>query len=363
MIVKMLFISLKKVIALVILGTYFTILTGCGFTNEGKGKINKANADNKIKIGFSMATLQEERWQRDRDIFVAKAKELGADVIVQNANNNSDDQISQVKYLLEQNIDVLLIVPQDAEKEGAAVQLAKKMGIKVISYDRLIRNANVDMYISFDNVKVGEMMADQLVQKVPSGNYVIINGAKTDNNCIMFNEGYKNILKPYIEKGRIKILSETSAEDWRPEDSFNTVEKLLQAGNKIDAIIAANDSLAGAAIEALAEQRLAGKVDVAGHDADLSGCQRVAEGTQLVTVYKPIEKIAQKAAEIAIKMASGEVAAANSKINDGKYIVPYYMIQPILVTKENLKQTVIQDGFHRLEDVYRNVPKTQWPAN
>lgn len=353
----------KKVIAILLVGTYFTIFTGCGLSDQSRSKTNKAISDNKIKIGFSMATLQEERWQRDRDIFVAKAKELGADVIVQNANNNSDDQISQVKYLLDQNINILLIVPQDAEKANVAVQMAKKAGIKVISYDRLIENANVDMYISFDNVKVGEIMAAKLVQKVPSGNYVIINGAKTDNNSIMFNEGYKNILQPYIDKNSINIISETSAEDWRPEDAFKTVENLLQNGRKIDAIIASNDSLAGAAIDALAEQRLAGAVEVAGHDADLSGCQRVAEGTQLMTVYKPIDKIAQNAAEIAIKMATGEEVTANSTINDGKYNVPYYMIPPILVTKENLKETVIQDGFHRLEDVYMNVPKAQWPVN
>ncbi len=358
----MLFRGKRRSISVLVIAVLLVSLTACSLKDD-QGAVINLKKDHKIKIGFSMATLQEERWQRDRDIFVASAKEMGADVVVQTANNNSDDQINQVKYLLEQDIDILLIVPHDAEKAAAAVQLAKKAGKKVISYDRLVKNANVDMYISFDNVKVGEIMAEYLIRKVPAGNYIIINGASIDNNSYMFNQGYKNILNPYIQRGSISIVNEVWAEDWRPEDAFKCVEAALQKGTKLDAIIAANDSLAGAAIEALAEQRLAGKVEVAGHDADISGCQRVAEGTQLMTVYKPIEKIAQKAAEISIKMAKGEEFAANSRINDGKYDVPYEMIQPIAVTKVNLEETVIKDGFHRVEDVFRNVPKAQWPKN
>lgn len=359
----MLFRKLGRFFTITLLSISIIAFSGCGFNNNNATKPKSNGTGHKVKIGLSMATLQEERWQRDRDIFVAKAKELGADVIVQTANNNSDDQINQVKYLLDQDIDILIIVPHDAEKSSTSVQLAKKSGKKVISYDRLVKNANADLYISFDNVKVGEIMTEYITKKVPTGNYVIINGAKTDNNSYMFNEGYKNVLKSFINNGSINIISEIWTEDWRSEDSFKCVERALQSGNKVDAIIAANDSLAGAAIEALAEQRLAGKVQVAGHDADLSGCQRVAEGTQLVTVYKPIEKIAQIAAEIAIKMAKGESVETNSTISDGKYVIPYYMIQPILITNLNLKQTVIKDGFHRLEDVYRNVPKSMWPEN
>lgn len=359
----MLLRKIGRLFVITLLNISIITLYGCDFNKDNVIKPKIEREGHKIKIGFSMATFQEERWQRDRDIFVAKAKELGADVIVQTANNNNDDQVNQVKYLLDQDVDILLIVPHDAEKASVAVQLAKKAGKKVISYDRLVKNANADLYISFDNVKVGEMMTEYLTRKVPAGNYVIINGAKTDNNSYMFNEGYKNILKSFIDKGAINVISEIWAEDWRPEDSFKCVERVLQNGNKIDAIIAANDSLAGAAIQALAEQRLAGKVEVSGHDADLSGCQRVAEGTQLMTVYKPIEKIAQKAAEIAIKMAKGESIETTSTISDGKYTIPYYIIQPIPVTGLNLKQTVIKDGFHRLEDVYRNVPKSKWPEN
>ena len=336
----------------------FTLLSAaCSSSDQNK----PANKNGNITIGFSMATLQEERWQRDMDILVAKAKARGADVIVQNSNNNIDDQIKQVKYLLDQNIDILMIVPQDAEKSAEAVYLAKKKGVKVICYDRLIKNANADFYVSFDNIKVGEYMASLMVSKVPTGNYIIVNGAKTDYNSYMYNKGYKNVLDKYIYDNSIKIVDEIWANDWRPEDSFKCVEKALQSGKKIDAILAANDSLAGAAIEALSEQQLAGKVLVAGHDADISGCQRVAEGTQLMTVYKPIDQLAEKAIDVALGLLKNDYYSCNTYISDGENDIPYAKVDPIVVTKDNLVDTVINDGFHRLEDVYLNVPKNLWP--
>lgn len=347
------------VFVIIIIGCFFT--TACTIHEEKDNLLKNTETDIKIRIGFSMDTLKEERWQRDRDIFVAKAKELNAEVIVQNANNDSDEQMQQAKYLLQQDIDVLVIIPHDADKASAIVQMAKKSGVKVISYDRLVRKANVDMYISFDNIKVGETMAQYLINKVPGGNFIIINGANTDYNSHMYNQGYKNILKSYTEDGSIRVLSEIWTEDWMPEEAFKCVENNLQSGKKIDGIIAANDSLAGAAIEALSEKRLSGIVKVVGDDADLAGCQRVVEGTQLMTVYKPIQNMAQTAADIAVRMAKGEDVKANSSISDGKYTVPYYMIKPIPVTSQNMMETVIKDGFHRIEDVYRNIPRAQWP--
>lgn len=337
------------------------ILSGCSSDIEKRKVKQDTEEIKKIKIGFSMDTLKEERWQSDREIFVAKAKELDADVIVQNANNDNDEQANQVKYLLEQGIDVLVIIPHDADKAASMVQTARKSGVKVIAYDRMVKNANVDAYVSFDSIRVGMDIADHMVKRVPEGNYVIINGAKTDYNSFLINQGVKKILKPLRDKRDIRVISEIWAEDWMPEEAFKCIEKTLQSGERIDAVIAANDSLAGAAIEALAEQRLATKVPVAGHDADLAGCQRVVEGTQSMTVYKPIQNIAQKAAEIAVSMAKGEKIEFNSSIRDGKYEVPYYMIEPIAVTKENMMKTVIQDGFHTEDDVYHNIPKTLRP--
>jgi D-xylose transport system substrate-binding protein len=182
------------------LGFLFLLLilgTACGGCDWWQRLTGKTSAHIKpIKIGLSMATLQEERWRRDRDYFAERVKQLGGELIAQNANNDHQEQMQQVEYLLNQQIDILVIVPHDLNQAAAAVQMAKRAGVKVISYDRLIRNAPLDLYISFDVVKVGEFMAEYLVNRVPRGNYVIINGAPTDNNGYLLNQGYKNILNP-----------------------------------------------------------------------------------------------------------------------------------------------------------------------
>jgi len=321
-------------------------------------KVNKpADSINKIRIGLSLGTLKEERWIKDRDILVAKIKELGAEIYVQNANNSDDDQLKQVKYLLDQKIDVLIIVPNDLQKSAAAVQLAQKYGVKVISYDRLVMKSNVDLYISFDNTKVGMLMANYLVKKVPKGNYLIINGAPTDNNTKMIKDGYDSVLKKYISNGNIKIIAEEWSPNWMSEYAFKKTDEILQSGKKIDAIITGNDSLAGAVIEALAEYRLAGKIPVVGQDADLAACQRIVEGTQSMTVYKPIDKLAEITAQMAIKLAKGEDLNIKERIFDGKYYVPMYLLEPIAVDKNNIDSTIIKDGFQNYEDVYRYVSK------
>ncbi len=309
-----------------------------------------------VRIGLAMATLQEERWRRDRDDFAMRAKQLGAELIVQNANNDQQEQYQQVEYLLSRKIDVLVIVPHDLNQAAAAAELARRAGVKVISYDRLVRNARLDLYISFDNVKVGELMAEYLVNRVPDGNYVIINGAPTDNNCYMFNQGYKNVLASPIRENRIKIVFEAWADDWKPETAYQYMQSLLTQGKKFNAVIAANDSLASAVIEALSEWRLAGRIAVAGHDADLSGCQRIVEGTQLMTVYKPIRKLAYRAADLAVACATGKPFKTNhAPTFNGKHFVPSEIITPLPIDKDNM-DLVIKDGFHRQDEIYLNLP-------
>ncbi|MGB9678825.1 MAG: sugar ABC transporter substrate-binding protein [Thermoanaerobacteraceae bacterium] len=323
---------------------------------ETNSKIT-GSEEHKIKVGFSLGTLKEERWIKDRDILMAKLKELGADVYVQNANNDDQDQLKQVKYLLERKINVLIIVPNDLQKAANAVALAQKEGVKVISYDRLVTKSNVDLYISFDNIKVGKLMAEYLLKKVQKGNFLIINGATTDNNTKMIKEGYDSILKPEIDKGNIKIVKEDWAENWMSEYAFNVTDELLQKGTKFDAVIAGDDGLAGGIIEALSEHREAGKVFVVAQDADLAACQRIVEGTQAMTVYKPIDKLAEATAKMAIKLAKNESLNLKNTIYDGKYYVPYYVLEPIAVDKNNINDTVIKDGFHNKDDIYRNIPK------
>lgn len=322
-----------------------------------EGYISKESAetkDDKLVIGFSLGTLKEERWLKDRDILIAKVREMGADIIVQNANNDDQDQLKQVKYLLEQHIDVLIIVPNDLEKASSAVEMAKRQGVKVISYDRLVLKSNVDLYVSFDNEKVGELMAKYIVNRIEKGNILIVNGDSRDHNTRIIKQGYDKVLSEKIKDGSMEILSEQWADNWMKEYGFEVAVEAIQEGKQIDGVIAGNDSLAEGIIEALSEHRLAGKVPVVGQDADLSACQRIVEGTQLMTVYKPIEKLAGETARLAVMLAKGERLNIEKTTYDGKYDIPYFELEPIPVDKNNIDNTIIKDGFHMREEIYRN---------
>jgi D-xylose transport system substrate-binding protein len=317
----------------------------------------------KIKIGLSMDTLKEERWQKDRDIFIAEAKKLGAQVLVQSANGDDALQVSQAENLLSQGVNVLVVIPHNAEACATIVESAKKSKVPVIAYDRLIKNCNLDLYISFDNEKVGYLQAAYITKLVPSGTYVYIGGSPTDNNAYMLKTGSMKALDPLIKSGKIKLAYDQFSNDWKPEVAQTNMENALtKLNNKVDAVVAANDGTAGGVIQALTEQKLAGKVPVSGQDADLAACQRIVEGTQAMTVYKPIKVIAKASAKAAVKLAKKQKVVAKLKVNNGKIDVPFMALKPISVDKSNMYSVVIKDGHHKLEDVYRNVPKNKWPA-
>ncbi|WP_025950758.1 D-xylose ABC transporter substrate-binding protein [Geobacillus thermocatenulatus] len=356
----------KIFISVLLLSLVLLMLSACGqdvAKNESGNKSGgQTGQDEKIKIGFSVSDLTLERWQHDRDIFVQEAKKLGADVIVQSANGDSEKQLSQIQNMLSQGIDVLVIVAVNTESLSPVVQQAKKEGVKVLAYDRLIMNADVDAYVSFDNVRVGEMQAEYLVKKVPKGNYFLLGGSPTDNNAKMFREGQMNVLQPLIDKGDIKVVGDQWAKDWQASEAMRIIENALTANkNKIDAIVASNDSTAGGAIQALKAQGLDGKVAISGQDADLAAVQRIVEGTQSMTVYKPIKSIATKSAEVAIQLAKGEKIQADETVNNGKVDVPFIKLDPIMVDKDNVIDTVIKDGFHSYDEVYKNVPEDKRP--
>jgi len=310
--------------------------------------------DGKIRIGFSMDTLQEERWQKDRDMFKEAAEALGAEVVVMEANADDAKQISQAESMIGMGVDLLVVVPHNAEAMAAIVKKAHSAGIKVLSYDRLIKNSEVDFYISFDNVKVGELKAEAITRLVPRGKYVYIGGADTDNNAHLLKEGVFNVLQPSIDRGDITVVYDQWTKDWKPANALVNIQAALAAnGNRIDAVIAGNDAVAGSVVQALSAAGLAGIVPVAGQDAELAGVQRIVEGTQTMTVYKPIRLLADKAADLAVRMARGETVEADRKVNNGKIEVPSVLLQPIAVDKRNIDGTVVADGFHKREDVYK----------
>lgn len=309
-------------------------------------------------IGLSMDSLLSERWERDRDVFVSSAERLGAQVIVQTANDDSDEQIRQIEYLIEKNVDVLVVIPNRVYALSDVLKKAKDKGIKIVAYDRLIQNAPIDLYISFDNVKVGSIMAQELVKKVPEGNYVIINGSRDDYNATLLKQGYDGVLNA---RPKINVISEHYTENWMPEDAVEFFSKVLESGEKIDAVLCGSDMIAGPVIKLLAERQLADDVAVAAQDAELTACQRIVQGAQTVTVYKNITMLAQKAAEFSVMLATGDLPAMKDKMNNQWGDIPFYKITPQAVTKETMVQTVIEDGFHRKEDVYANVPQSEWP--
>jgi D-xylose transport system substrate-binding protein len=336
------------------------LLPGCG----GKGGGGATSTGGKKKtIGFSMDTLKEERWQRDRDLVVARAEEMGARVIVQAANGNDALQNSQAENMLTQGIDVLLVAPHNGKTAAVIVEAAHKAGVPVIAYDRLILDSDLDLYVTFSPVRVGELQADYALKHKPKGNYVLIGGAPTDNNALLLRQGQMSLLKPPIDRGDVKVVSDQWAKEWQPMEALKIMENALtRNNNQVDAVVVSNDGTAGGAIQALAEQKLAGKVVVTGQDADLAACQRIVAGTQSMTVYKPIKVLAAKAAEVALLLADKKaVADKTSPVNNGKKDVPSILLEPIQVDKDNLVSTIIADGYQKLEAVYKDVPKDQWP--
>lgn len=328
-------------------------LVGCGQSDKVVAETETGKTD-KMQIGLCFDSFVIERWLRDRDVFVSTAKELGAEVNVQNANGDVEQQISQIEYLIQKQVDALVIIAVDCSAISEVVQTAKEEGIKVVSYDRLINNVDSDLYISFDNKQVGKMMAQALVDANPQGgNIMMINGSPVDNNVKALEEGVHEVL----DGSNLKISYNNYCDNWLAESAFHYVYEGLDKEPDICGVMCGNDDLASQAFRALAENQLAGKVALVGQDADLSACQHIVEGTQTMTVYKPVEELARTAAEKTVALIRGEGESdqkTQDTINDGTYDVSYIALQPIAVTKENMN-VITDSGFHSAEEVYLNV--------
>jgi D-xylose transport system substrate-binding protein len=310
----------------------------------------------KIQIGMSFDSFVIERWQRDRDVFVSTAKELGAEVNVQNANGDAKEQIAQIEYFIRKKMDVIVIICIDSNELRSVVKKAKNAGINVIAYDRMINDSDVDLFISFDNEMVGTMMAKSIVEAgLEKKKVIMICGPTTDNNVFYVDTGFRNVM----DKEEVEILDVINCESWKAELGGDYVYANINLIEQSDGIMCGNDSIATQVVRALAEKRLAGKVYVVGQDADLEACQRIVEGTQVMTVYKPVEKLAQTAAEYAIKLAKKEPIDGLKTMKDGDEEVPYVFLEPIAVTKDNMDEVIIDSGYHLKEDVYLNVPNEE----
>ncbi len=316
---------------------------------------NTGKEDDTIEIGISFDTFVLERWQRDRDLFVSKAQELGADVNVQNANGDIKEQINQIQYFIKKDVDVIVLITVASDEESAAlknvIKKAQDAGIPVIGYDRLVPDANMDLYVSFDNEEVGKLMAEHMKEHIgEQGEILQINGPMADYNVPQVTRGFGKIL----DSTSLTITETDYADGWVAEQGLTYAEAYLNSHDTPAGIMCGNDGIAGYAIQALSERRLAGSVCVVGQDADLDACQRIVEGTQCMTVYKPVEQLAKRAAELAVSLAKGESLNIKETIDDGTYQVPYEKLTPVAVTKENMDE-VITGKYHEEADIYLNV--------
>src|ERR1700730_6164407 len=348
----------SRLIPVLLLSALF--FTACVKGPEGTGG-KKVKGTGPVRIGFSMDTLKEERWQRDKALVEQRCKEVGAECEIQVANGDDAVQTKQCDNFLTKGVDVLIVAPHNGQIAASIVEAAHRQNVPVISYDRLIRNSDVDLYVSHQVVKIGQMQAQYALDHAPKGNYVLIGGSQTDNNALLLMDGQMSVLQPVIDRGDIKIVTKQFAREWLASEALRiTEEALTKNNNNIQAIVASNDSTAGGAISALPPQ-LIGKILVTGQDAALDAIQRIVDGKQTMTVYKPIQPLAFSAVDAAVKLAHKEKVDTKDTINNGKKDVPSILHQPQVVDKSNVMDTVIKDGYHKLEDVYKNVPKDQWP--
>ncbi|MDR2020030.1 MAG: substrate-binding domain-containing protein [Treponema sp.] len=317
--------------------------------------------DDRIIIGFVMDSFIEERWSRDRDIFISTARRLGAEVILQAGDGDSQNQEAQIHFLLEKGINVLVLVASDPRYLAKTIQEVKRQGIPVLLYERLVFDAGADLYLAYDGEAAGELQAQAVLDRIPAEGsagtrrVLIYNGTAGDTYAEAVHRGIMNVLKEPVRNKRISIAADYWPASPDSGEAFDFMNRFLNDHAAVDGVVAVNDLAAEAIIRALAIKRLAGKTAVAGADADLAACQRIAEGAQTMTVYKPIEYIAASAAQMAIYLAKDDRFTIHNAINDGSYRVPYYKLNPVAVNASNMDETVIRDGFHLREDIYRNV--------
>jgi D-xylose transport system substrate-binding protein len=312
----------------------------------------QAQADSKkIKIGFVLSTLQEERYQKDQKYFTEESNRLGAEAVVVSADNNEQTQTTKVENLLSSGVKALVIQAVNSDAAASMVKAAHDDKVPVIAYDRLINNAPVDFFITVDAFEIGRVQAEAAVKHTGGkGKYVILMGQAGQSASQQITDGVRSVLDKHPA---IKVVVQQTHDAWSPQLAMATVENALtQHKNKIDAILANNSGMAQGAVRALKEQKLTGKVFVAGSDADLANIKYIVSGEQQLEVLKEIAPFAKAAARIAVQLARGEKPESNLTVASGKYSVPALQMPVYPVTRENLDERVFSSGFHTKKAVY-----------
>jgi len=318
-----------------------------------------------ITVGVSWANFQEERWKIDEAAMKEQLAKMGAKYVSADAQSSNEKQIADIEGLITKGANALIVLAWDKEAVLPAVAKAKAEKIPVVGYDRLIEAQGV-FYISFDNREVGRMQAREVFKVRPKGNYVFIKGSNTDPNADFVHSGQLDILGAAIKKGDIKVVGEQYTDGWRPEVAQKNMEQILTANNnKVDAVVASNDGMAGGVVAALASVGLAGKVPVSGQDGDIAALNRVARGQQTVSVWKDARELGKGAAEVAVQLARGtmmdKVKGAIKYKGPKGVTMDTILLKPVPIVFGNL-DTVIKAGWAKKEQVCQGVDKAKAPA-
>jgi D-xylose transport system substrate-binding protein len=318
-----------------------------------------------LTVGVSWSNFQEERWKTDEAAIKAALDAAGAAYISADAQSSSAKQLSDVESLIAQGVDALIILAQDADAITPAVQAAADEGIPVVGYDRLIDDDRA-FYLTFDNVEVGRMQARAVLERAPSGNYVMIKGSPTDPNADFLRGGQQEVLQEAIDAGDITIVGEAYTDQWLPANAQRNMEQILTAtDNEVDAVVASNDGTAGGVVAALTAQGMAG-IPVSGQDGDHAALNRVAKGTQSVSVWKDARDLGRAAGEIAVAMAGGtamaDIPGAVQWTSPSGNVLWARFLAPVPVTQDNLS-TVVDAGWIPLETLCQGVEGGPAPCN
>ena len=310
---------------------------------------------NKVKIALMLPTLKILRFEKDKSFFLKEAEKLGCEGIVVQADNNESTQFIQAQELINQGVKSLVIAAVNANTAGEMVREARAKGIKVIAYDGILGNCELDYLITFDNEKIGVMMAQYALPKAPNGNYIIIGGDKSNLNSIQIRNGEQKVLEPSINSGKIKIAYSDYTDTWSRDDAYMIIKKYisLTGGDQPAAVLGANDNIADGIIQAFEEAKMPLPV-ITGQDASLLGLRNIVKGKQSMTVYKPIKNLATMAADVAYKAARGEkIDGVSTTTWNGLYEIPTIVIEMYSVDNSNMESTVIADGFEKKEDIMK----------
>lgn len=302
-----------------------------------------------VHVGFVLANLYSERWHHDKDYFKERFNQLGGAVTFIDCYDMANNQIEAVKKLVEKKVSCIVIVAVDARSAKSAVDIANKANIPVVAYDRLILGADLDLYITVNSITVGQLMAEQVVKKLPEGEILYVGGPSDDYNSTLIRKGVFSVLDKKKSKYTVKTVQTAS---WNELDSYMAIQEYITNETSIpNAIICAADALTYGAVDVLKEYNNFGKVLLTGQDAELEICRYVVKGDVLMTIYKSNKELAYKSAEATMKLIKGEKIDMTEKINNRKIEVPSVLLPPVLITKENAVETLTKEGVYTKEEL------------